>query len=101
MRELEAKKCGRTDKKIDKWKRTVENFSIDNLTRKCPLLGHILAPPEGLRVPELPGVNPRGRPRESGGDLGQGDLSEKNFFDRRIDGRTKDGQTDVIVEIVL
>ena len=25
-------------------------------------------PPEGLRAPELPGVNPGGRPQESGGD---------------------------------
>ena len=32
------------------------------------LSGHILAPPEGLRAPELPGVNPGGRAQESGGD---------------------------------
>ena len=38
------------------------------LSRKCPLHGHILAPPEGLRAPELPGVNPGGGPQESGGD---------------------------------
>ena len=38
------------------------------LTRKCLLHGHILAPPEGLRAPELPGVNPGGRPQESGSD---------------------------------
>ena len=37
-------------------------------TRKSPLRGHILAPPEGLRALELPVVNPGGRPRESGGD---------------------------------
>ena len=37
-------------------------------TRKCPLRGHILAPPEGLRAPGVPGVNPGGRPQESGGD---------------------------------
>ena len=37
-------------------------------TRICPLRGHILAPPEGLHVPELPGVNPGGRPQESGDD---------------------------------
>ena len=30
--------------------------------------GPLLAPPEGLRAPGLPGVNPRGRPQESGGD---------------------------------
>ena len=38
------------------------------ITRKYPLRGHILAPPEGLRAPEVPGVNPGGRPQESGGD---------------------------------
>ena len=38
------------------------------ITRKCPLRRHILAPPEGLRAPEVPGVNPGGRPQESGGD---------------------------------
>ncbi len=37
-------------------------------TRKCPLRGHILAPPEGLRAPELPVVNPGGQPGGSGGD---------------------------------
>ena len=37
-------------------------------TRKCPLRGHILAPPEGLRAPGLPGVNPGGRLQGSGGD---------------------------------
>ena len=37
-------------------------------TRKCPLRGHILAPPERLSALELPGVNPGGRPQESGGD---------------------------------
>ena len=31
-------------------------------TRKCPLCGHILAPPEGLRDPgSTPGFNPRGQ----------------------------------------
>ena len=30
--------------------------------------GPLLAPPEGLRAPELLGVNPRDRPQESGGD---------------------------------
>ncbi len=38
------------------------------ITRKCPLRGHILAPPEGLRAPGVPKVNPVGRPQESGGD---------------------------------
>ena len=36
--------------------------------RKCLLHGHILAPPEELRAPELPGVNPGCQPQESGGD---------------------------------
>ena len=36
------------------------------LTRKCMLHGHILAPPEGLRAPELPGVNPWGQLQKSG-----------------------------------
>ena len=31
-------------------------------------LGQLIAPPEGLRTPELPGVNPGDRPQESGGD---------------------------------
>ena len=31
-------------------------------------LGPLLAPPEGLRAPEQPGVNPGDRPQESGGD---------------------------------
>ena len=43
-------------------------YFVFSNTRKCPLRGHILAPPEGLRAPELPGVNPGGRPQESGGD---------------------------------
>ena len=43
-------------------------ISILYLTRKCPLRGHILAPPEGLRAPELPGINPGGQPHESGDD---------------------------------
>ena len=38
------------------------------ITRKCPLRRHILAPPDGLRGLGLPGVNPGGRPQESGGD---------------------------------
>ena len=37
------------------------------ITRKCLLRRHILAPPEGLCAPEVPGVNPSGRPQESGG----------------------------------
>ena len=35
-------------------------------TRKCPLRGHILAPPEGLRGLGLPGVNPGVNPRGQG-----------------------------------
>ena len=50
--------------------KTTEFFFLSNLckTRKCLLRGHILAPLEGLSAPELPGVNPRGQHRESGGD---------------------------------
>ena len=48
----------------------------------------MLAPPEGLRAPGVPGVNPGGRPQESGGDS-KAMLSKKNFCDRRMDaGRT-------------
>ena len=47
-----------------KVKKTFDSY----ITRKCPLLGHILAPPEGLRALEVPRVNPGGRPQESGGD---------------------------------
>ena len=34
--------------------------------RKGPLRGHILAPPEGLRGPGVPGVNPGVDPRSQG-----------------------------------
>ena len=34
------------------------------VNRKCPLRGHILAPPEGLHGPG----GTRGQPQESGGD---------------------------------
>ena len=34
----------------------------------CVPFGPLLAPPEGLRAPGVPGVNPGGRPQESGGD---------------------------------
>ncbi len=71
-----------------------------NSTRKCPLRGHILAPPEGLRAPEVPGVNLGGRPQQSGGDSKAIKAKKKFVRDERMDGRT-DGQTDVIVEIVL
>ena len=43
-------------------------YMIYLFTRKCPLCGHILAPLEGLRTPEVPGVNPRDRPQDSGDD---------------------------------
>ena len=46
----------------------LECFQLSFDTRKCLLRGHIPAPPEGLRAPELPGVNPGGGPKESGGD---------------------------------
>ena len=35
-------------------------------TRKCPLRRHILAPPEGLRAPNLPWVNPGANPGSQG-----------------------------------
>ena len=53
-----------------------------DITRKCPLRGHILAPPEELRAPELPGVNPGGWPRESGGDS-KAIEAKKIFCDER------------------
>ena len=59
----------------------------------------MLAPPEGLRAPELPGVNPGGRPQESGGDS-KAIYAEKKFCDERTDGRTY-GRTDVTVEILV
>ena len=42
--------------------------------RKCSLGGHILAPPEGLRAPELPRVNPgalRGKTQEVVDKIGE------------------------------
>ena len=56
----------------------------------------LLAPPEGLRALGVPGVNPKGRPQESGGDS-KAIKAKKNF----CDGRTMDGRTDVITEIVI
>ncbi len=35
-------------------------------TEKCPLRGHILAPPEGLRTPGSSRVNPGVDPRSQG-----------------------------------
>ena len=70
------------------------SFQRLEITRKCPLRGHILAPPEGLRTPELPGVNP-------GIDPGSQGVIPKRFKQKKILRRTPDGQTDVIVEIVM
>ena len=53
---------------IDQKDKYLKFYSKIGFTRICPLCGHILAPPEGLRAPELPGVNPGGRPQESGGN---------------------------------
>ena len=50
------------------YKEYIQIYIFIYLTRKCPLRGHILSPPEGLHAPKLPGVNPGGRLRESGGD---------------------------------
>ena len=57
----------------------------------------MLAPPEGLGAPGLPGVNPGGGSQESGSDS-KGIEAKKNFG-LRTHGHT-DGQTDVLVEIV-
>ena len=35
-------------------------------TRKCPLHGQILAPPEGMRATKLPGINPGVDPGSQG-----------------------------------
>ena len=62
-------------------------------TRKFPLRGHILAPAEVLRAPELPGVNPGGRHWKSGGDS-KAIQAKKKSCDARTYGRTYDGRTD-------
>ena len=49
----------------------------------------MLAPPEGLRAPELPGVNPGGRPQESGDDSKV--IQAKKIF---CDERKYEGWTD-------
>ena len=61
----------------------------------------MLAPPEGLRAPQLPGINPGDRPQESWGDS-KAIEAKKKFCDtgRKETGWT-DGQTDVKVEIVM
>ena len=70
-------------------------------TRKCPLRGHILAPPEGLRGLGVPGVSPGVDPRSQGVILRRF-KQKKNFVtDGRTHARTSDGQTDVTVEIVM
>ena len=66
-------------------------------TRKCPLRGHILAPPEGLRAPGYPGSTPGVDPRSQGAIPRR--FKRKKFFvtyartytwtDRR-DGRNSD-----------
>ena len=53
-----------------------------------PQNGHFLAPPTGLRAPELPAVNTRGQPQESGGD------SKAYDCDGRMDERTDGNWTD-------
>ena len=63
-------------------------FSAIEITRKCPLRGHILAPPEGLRAPGLlPVVNP-------GVDPGSQGVIPKRFKRKKY-FVTKDGRTDV------
>ena len=51
----------------------------------------LLAPPEGLRAPELPGVNTGDRPKESGGDSKA--ISAKKIYDFTA-GRRPYGWTD-------
>ena len=72
-------------------------YEVSNLifTRKCPLRGHILAPPEGLRAVEVPRVNPGSRPQESGGD------SKAIYAKKNCDILTNNGRTDVTTEIVI
>ena len=43
-------------------------FTGISLMQKGPF-GPLLDPPEGLRAPGVPGVNPGGRLQESGGDF--------------------------------
>ena len=62
-------------------------FFLIYLTRKCPLRGHILAPPEELRVLELPGVNPGVDPR-SQGVIPRRFKRKKKICDARTAGRT-------------
>ena len=64
-------------------------------TRKCPLRGHCLAPPEGLgtqgNLGSSSGVNPRGQ-----GLILRRFKQKKNFCDVRTEVRTEvrmDGQT--------
>ena len=59
-------------------------------TRKYPLHGQILAPPEGLGAPELPGINSGGRPRES--VVPRRFKQKKIVTHERTNGRTN-GQT--------
>ena len=63
-------------------------------TRKCPLRGHILAPPEGLRGPGVPGVNPGVDPRSQGVILRR--FKQKKIFvtHGRTHGRTNGHWTD-------
>ena len=60
-----------------------------------------VAPPERLRAPELPGVNPGVDPGSQG--VIPRRFKQKKIFvtDVRTDGRTYDGQTDVTAEIVI
>ena len=57
---------------------------------------HILATHEGLRASGLPVVNPRGQHKESGGDSKAIEVTKKF-----CDGHRTNGQTVVLVEIVM
>ena len=77
------------------------------MTRECPLREHILAPLEGLRAQGTTKVNLKDQPRGSTPGVRewfQGVLSEKKNYvthERRTKDERTDGQTDVIVKIVL
>ena len=62
----------------------------------------MLAPPEVLRAPEIPGVNPPRIDIRSQGVIPRQFKQKKKFCDTGTrDTGTPDGRTDVIVEIVM
>ena len=73
-------------------------YFVFHMTRKCSLRGHILAPPEGLRAPGVPGVNIGVWPHKSGGDSKAIKWKKKLW---RTYGLTMDRRTDVTTKIVI